>query len=95
MVSRIIDNLKNLFDSAASNADAIAILSTQMNRFVDLVKLFSWLNKLLQPVGGGSSSSTSSSSVAIFGTSSILVSFIRIRLEFTCEKNNRKIINSL
>lgn len=41
-----MDNLRVLFDSAASNADTITILSSQMNKFVDLVKLLSWINSI-------------------------------------------------
>lgn len=45
-INRIIDNLRILFDSAANNADTITLLSSQMNKFVDLVKLLSWINSI-------------------------------------------------
>ena len=45
-IKRIIDNLRTLFDSAANNADTITLLSSQMNKFVDLVKLLSWINSI-------------------------------------------------
>lgn len=51
---RITDNLRSIFDIASNNADIIKILTTQMNKLVDLVKLFSWINNLFQTSSSGS-----------------------------------------
>ena len=45
-MNSIIDNIHGLFDSAATNAGTITAFSTQMNKFIDLVKLLSWINSL-------------------------------------------------
>ena len=50
----IIDNLRTLLDSAASNADTITLLSSQMNKFIDLVKLLTWINSLAEQSTSGS-----------------------------------------
>ncbi len=53
----IIDNLRTLLDSAASNADTITLLSSQMNKFIDLVKLLTWINSLAEQSTSGINSS--------------------------------------
>ena len=51
---QVIEAFRNVFISVESNVDTITILTTQMNKFVDLIKLFSWTSNFFEASGGQS-----------------------------------------
>ncbi len=51
----MFDSFRTIFSDAESNAGTITILTTQMNKFVDLIKLVQWLSGVFEPGAGKTS----------------------------------------
>ncbi len=51
----IIEQFRNIFSSVEENAETVGILSSGMNKFGDLIKLFNWFSKFFQPTNGQAS----------------------------------------
>lgn len=48
----VLEQFRNIFTSVEENADTVTILSSGMNKFVDLIKLFGWFGNFFQPTDG-------------------------------------------
>lgn len=48
----VLEQFRNIFTSVEENADTVTLLSSGMNKFVDLIKLFGWFGNFFQPTDG-------------------------------------------
>ena len=62
----MLNGFTSFFGDAESNAGTVSILTTKMNKFVDLVKLIQWLSSVFEPNSAS-------------GATSILVSLYSIK----------------